>query len=73
MPHDEDAPDTSDKSYQFKIEKHGDAYSIKSLRFNQYIFTGNSILDERRRNVLSWAGDETPDDYEGMLFNINPF
>ena len=68
----DDQDPVNDKTMQFRIEQHGDAYSIYSLNKNQYIYAGGKTLNDKRRHVLSWAGDanDSPANDPLMLFNV---
>jgi hypothetical protein len=60
-----------DKSYQWKIVNHGEYFSIQSVRFNEYMYCGKSMLDDKRRHVLTWGNqDDKPVTDKDMRWNI---
>ena len=48
-------------------------YGIKSVRFNEYLYTGVPKLNERRRYCLSWKEWDSPANDENMRWEIRSF
>jgi len=51
----------SDTDMRWIIKDFGDYVGIKSVRFNEYLFSGNRMLDGDRRHALTWGGSDGPE------------
>ena len=54
---------------RWTIERFGDCWGIKSVRWNEWIYVGEPMLDGERRHVLAFPKDD-PSSNTDMLWVI---